>query len=370
MTITPLTQRPTLPAALAFLLLLLGVAACSGQDLAADGDVEEEDAAEEAEDETPPVPVEVERVSRGDVFAVYTGTASLESDEDARVVAKVGGEVVQILVEESQAVRAGQVLARLDGDRLRLETERSRAEVRKLQQEYDRNLALHDRGLVSAGTFEGMKHELDALKASLEMAELELSYTEIRAPIDGVIAERYIKVGNTISANDPVFHITDNDPLLAYLHVPERDFRKLAVGQQADVNVDAIPGRAFRANIERISPVVDPETGTFKVTLEVSDETQRLLPGMFGRFRIVYDSRPDALLVPRVALVDDESERAVFIVEDGVAKRLAVQTGYPSGEHIEVVEGLGEDASVIVIGQAGLKDGSTVEVIERGGPTG
>ena len=99
----------------------------------------------DADDETLPVPVEVSRATRGDVYAVYTGTASLESDEEALVVAKVGGEVEKISVEEGDTVRAGQVLAHLDGDRLRLEMEQARANLQKLQQEYDRNVELHER---------------------------------------------------------------------------------------------------------------------------------------------------------------------------------------------------------------------------------
>ncbi|MGD8424224.1 MAG: biotin/lipoyl-binding protein, partial [Gammaproteobacteria bacterium] len=118
------------------------------------------------EEETPPVPVEVLSPLRGDVFAMYSGTASLETEEEALVVAKVGGEVEELRVEESDRVEAGQILARLDGDRLRLEMERSRANLKKLEQEYERNVELYEKGLVSSGAFEGIKYELDALRAA------------------------------------------------------------------------------------------------------------------------------------------------------------------------------------------------------------
>ncbi|HRP88154.1 MAG TPA: biotin/lipoyl-binding protein, partial [Gammaproteobacteria bacterium] len=110
-------------------LLLVG---CKG------GDAPPEAAAQEKE--SAPIPVEVADLERGDVFAVYTGTASLETDADALVVAKVAGEVVEILAEEGDRVKEGQVLARLDGDRLRLEMERARANLRKLEQEYNRSV--------------------------------------------------------------------------------------------------------------------------------------------------------------------------------------------------------------------------------------
>lgn len=360
----PARRFAGLPAGRPALVLLLAgfmLAACSpgqkdkGADRAADG-----------EEEAPAtVPVEVAPVERGSVYAVYTGTASLETDADALVVAKVGGEVRQILAEEGDRVQADQVMARLDGDRLRLEMERAQANLRKLEQEYQRNVQLHEKGLVSAGAFEDIKYELESLRAAYNLARLEYSYTEIRAPIEGVVAERFIKVGNTISPNDPVFHVTDMDPLIAYVHVPEREFRRLSPGQPAELVVDAIPRETFAAKIQRISPVVDAETGTFKITMEVPDPTGRLKPGMFGRFNIVWDAREDALLVPRVAVVDDETEQSVFVVNDGKAERRAVRLGYPRGDRIEVVEGLEGDEQVVVIGQAGLKDGAGVEVIRR-----
>jgi len=345
---------------------LFALAACEiGGDPASGGDGD--GTAEEAEEETPPVPVEVRVASRGEVVAIYTGTASLESDEDALVVAKVGGEIEQLFVEEGDRVRAGQVLARLDGDRLRLEMEQARANLRKLQQDYERNIELNEKGLVSAGAFENLKFDLDSQQAAYDLAKLELDYTEIKAPISGIVSDRFIKVGNTISVSDPAFHITDLDPLLAYLFVPEREFRKLRPGQTADVTLDAIPGDAYQAEILRISPVVDPQTGTFKVTLAVADSEDRLKPGMFGRFQIVYDRRENAVMVPRMAIVEDDGKNAVYVVEQGVAQRRSVQTGYSRGENVEILDGLAGGEQIITIGQAGLADGATVDVIGADG---
>jgi membrane fusion protein (multidrug efflux system) len=320
---------------------------------------------ETEEKEETAIPVEVTSLERGDVAAVYTGTAALETDADALVVAKVGGEVVELLVEEGDRVTEGQVLARLDGDRLRLEMERARANLRKLEQEYNRNVTLFERGLVSSGAFEDLKFELEALRAVYRLAQLEYDYTQIRAPIDGVVAERHIKLGNTITANSPAFRVTALDPLIAYLHIPEREFRRLESGQAAELRLDAIPGRRFTARVQRVSPVVDPATGTFKVTMEVPDPEGQLKPGMFGRFNIVWDSRSDVLLVPRVAIVDDDVSDSVFVIINGKVERRPVITGYASGDRVEIMEGLEGDEEIVVVGQSGLRDGSRVDVVRR-----
>jgi membrane fusion protein (multidrug efflux system) len=316
------------------------------------------------------VPVEVQALRHAPIVAVYSGTAPIEAHEEAEVVAKVGGEVRQLYAEEGDSVRAGQLLARLDGDRLRLEMAQIDANLRKLERDYTRQLELSEKGLVAKGTAENAKFDLDALRASYDRARLELSYTEIRAPIDGVVSARYIKVGNTIAPSAPTFHVTNMDPLVAYVHIPEKEFRKLAPQQAADVLVDALGSERFAGVISRISPTVDPKTGTFRARVEVKDPTRRLKPGMFARVNIVYERRENALQLPRSAIVDSDGSLSVFVVNGDKAEQRAVSTGLASNGWVEVVEGLRGDERVVVVGQAGLKTGTAVKVVDAAAPAG
>jgi membrane fusion protein (multidrug efflux system) len=316
------------------------------------------------------VPVEVQPVRRAAMVAVYAGTAPIEAHDEAVVVAKVGGEVRQINVEEGDTVKAGQVLARLDGDRLRLEVAQSEANLRKLERDYTRFQELSGKGLVAKGTVENAKFDLDALRAGYDRARLELSYTEIRAPIAGVVSARNIKLGNTINANDPTFTVTDLDPLVAYVHVPEKEFPKLAPGQPAEVMVDALGGTRFTGTIAFISPTVDPQTGTFRAKLEVPDASRRLKPGMFARVNIVYERRENALQVPRNSILDSDGSQSVFVVSGNKAEQRRIKPGLVNGGWVEVTEGLKGDERIVVVGQGGLKSGTLVKVVdtEAGAP--
>ncbi len=313
-----------------------------------------------------PVPVEVAMTDRGMVTATWTGTASIEVDEEATVVAKVAGELVELLVEEGDEVRAGQVLARLDGDRLRLEMREAEANMRRLARDHERNVEMHRRGLISAEAHEVLGFELAAMQAIYERRALEYEYTTIRAPIAGIVAERHVRAGNTIAVGNPVFRITSREPLLAYLHVPEREFARLAPGQSAEVRVDALGGLRLPARVQRISPVIDPASGTFKVTIEIPDPEHRLRPGMFGRFSVIYENRADALLIPRVAVLDSDGGDSVFIVNDGVARRQQVTTGHAANGRIEITSGLSDGDRVVVMGHNALRDGTGIVVVEDG----
>ncbi|MDH3429417.1 MAG: efflux RND transporter periplasmic adaptor subunit [Gammaproteobacteria bacterium] len=317
----------------------------------------------ENEDDKPAIPVEVGTPVRGDIVAMYSGTAPIEAFAEADVIAKVAGEVREILVEEGDDVSKGQILARLDGDRLRLELNQSQANLRKLQRDYERNVDLMNKGLISSGDFDKIKYEMEALEASYNLASLELNYTRIRAPIDGVISERFIKLGNTISVNEPAFRVTSFDPLVAYMHIPEREYRHIAEGQPVAIDIDALQGQRIFASVTRVSPVVDPRTGTFKITVEISDDERRIKPGMFGRISIVYDRHENVLQIPRSAIIEESGETSIFVVEDNKAVRKFVQTGYSSSGMVEITTGLADDDRVVTVGQIGLKDDAVVTVI-------
>lgn len=315
------------------------------------------------EEESPPIPVETSLPVRGDVFAVYSGTAPIEAFAQADVIAKVAGEIREVLVEEGDDVERGQVLVRLDGDRLRLELNESQARLRKLQRDFDRNRDLKNKGLISEGDFENIQYELEALQASYNLASLELDYTRIRAPISGVVSERYIKLGNTISVGEPVFRVTSFEPLVAYLHIPEREYRRISPGQPVRIDIDALSDAQIFTDVTRVSPVVDPDTGTFKITIEINDTERRIKPGMFGRMSIVYDRHENALQIPRSAIVEEAGSTSVFVVEDNVAIRRPVRTGFSGNGLIEIIEGLDDDDHVVTVGQVGLKPDATVSVI-------
>lgn len=331
------------------------------------GACQQGDQVEEGEDEeeTPAIPVETTTPIRGDIDATFTGTAPIEAFSEATVIAKVEGEVRQILVEEGDTVVKNQVLARLDGDRLRLEMNESQARLRKMQRDFERNQELTETGLISEGDFEKIKFDLEALQAAYNLANLELDYTQIRAPIDGVVSERFIKIGNTIKAGDAIFHVTSLSPLVTYLHVPEREYRQIAAGQPAGIRIDALGSDPILAYVTRVSPIVDPATGTFKITIEIGNEQKRIKPGMFGRMAITYDRHENALQIPRSAIIESATATSVLVEEEGIAIRKAVQTGYSFNGMIEITSGLDGGENVITVGQVGLKSDSRVNVINR-----
>lgn len=346
----------TCVAALLLTTCLLLPGCKSGEASAArEADKKEEKAAEA-------VSVEIARASRRAVAASYTGTAALEPRAESQVVAKTSGVALAVLVEEGQQVVAGQALVRLDPDRPRLAVAQSEAQMRKLENSYRRATQLVGQQLVSAADVDQLKFDLENARAQYRLAVLELSYTTVVAPISGVVASRSIKTGNFVQINTPIFRIIDDSRLEATLNVPERELATLKAGQPVTMLADALPGRSFAGRVDRVAPVVDSGSGTFRVVCAFDEGAQDLQPGMFGRLRIDYDQRADALVVPRLALLDD-GDPAVFRVREGKVARVPVKLGYAEGAWVEVREGLKEGDQVVTAGKVALRDGTAVQVI-------
>ncbi|HJU25056.1 MAG TPA: efflux RND transporter periplasmic adaptor subunit [Rhodanobacteraceae bacterium] len=350
-------------------------------------------------DSHPRVPVEVAAASRAPINASYSGTAALEAEQEADVVSKASGVLLKLYAEEGQRVKAGQLLAQIDPSSAAYQLAQSQAQLRKAQTTYDRASKAIEKQLIPRQEYEQDKYDMEAQAAATRGAQLQLSWTRITAPISGVISKRIVKQGNLVQANQAIFHIVDMSPLTATLNVPERELGMLKAGQPLSLAVDALPGRKFAGSIERIAPVVDANSGTFRVTCMFDNTAagnEPLRPGMFGRIDIIYDQRRNALVIPRSALIDEDGETAVFVVERGkakpkpddqkvkpkpgdavaaetkpqgpvlLAKRRIVKVGYVDGDRVEIRGGLKPGDRVITLGRDAVRDGSEIQVLDAG----
>ncbi|MEO6969256.1 MAG: efflux RND transporter periplasmic adaptor subunit [Rhodanobacteraceae bacterium] len=365
--------------------LIPALAACAGGGPDADKDA----------DAATRVPVEVATAAHAPINASYSGTAALEAQHEADVVAKTSGVLLKLYVEEGDRVKPGQLLAQLDQSSAANTLAQSSAQMRKAQSTYDRASKAIAKQLIPKAEYDQDMFDMQAQQAATRGAAMQLSWTRVVAPIGGVISKRMVKQGNLVQANQAIFHIVDMNPLTATLNVPEREIGTLKTGQPVKLSVDALPGKDFAGSIERIAPVVDANSGTFRVTC-LFDNTmqgnQELRPGMFGRIDIVYDQRRDALVIPRSALIDEDGETAVFVVERGaakpqtnavkkpkpgdaiaaetsktpalVAKRRTVKVGYVDGDRIEIRSGLKTGERVVTLGRDAVRDGSEVQILE------
>jgi RND family efflux transporter MFP subunit len=344
-------------------------------------------------------------VNRGDVIV------RLESDElEAQVAqAEAALEVAQARWRQVEVGTRPEELAQAEDL-----VAKARARVRDAKNNYQRMKTLYQRGTVAKREFEtaelsytvakaelnsaterlemlregATREERQALlaqvnqaKAALELARIRLSYARVTSPIDGTVCERFLDPGNLAVPAKPLVRIVQMDPVKVLVYFPEDLIEYMAPGIGAQLTVAAYPDKIFQGKIAKLSPTLDPETRMFSAEITVANKQGLLRPGMFTRVRLSVDPHPQALLVPKEAVLYREEylgnsgsssgevsqSHYLFVADQGKARMRTVVLGHESGTTVEVSEGLQPGERVVVRGMHQLNDGTKIKVMEREG---
>ncbi len=339
------------------------------------------------------VSVKASRAVRRPISAYILSNTTLESVRKVTVFAKVNALVRQILVEEGDQVGRDQTLARLDDREIRndfsqaqialqqAELALKQAEVKAelSQANFERSKSLFEQRLISQQEFDQAalvnktdtlalqvaREQRDASQARLDAAQIQIDYTNINSSIEGVVTERLIEVGSRVQPGQAAFTVEDFDPLWARIYVPERELPELKEGQTAKLRFQAFPEGRFEGRILMINPTVDSQSGTVKVTLEVARRPGGLRPGMFGTAYIATETRPNAVVIPKRAVLRERDDNRVFVIQpDNSVQKRDVTLGFSEEDWVEVAQGLQAGEAVVTVGLEGLSDGYSVNVLE------
>lgn len=307
------------------------------------------------------VPVEVAALSRGSIESVLRLSSHLEAEREVQVFAEAPRRVTRLLVEEGDAVAKGQLLLQLQDEEQRSAVAKAEIAVAEARRNFERTKDLHQQKLVTDELFNQAGYTLERNQIALDDARRELGYTQVRAPIAGMVTERKVNLGDHVTVNQQLFRIVDFDSIVARIYVPEKDLARLAKGQPARLRADSLGGERFKGVIDRLSPVVDPGTGTIKVTV-ATPRQKGLRPGMYVEVELVTAVHDDALLVPKRALVYDNDQAYVFRLKERRVERIRVTPRLEDADNVEPDGGLSAGDELVVAGQAGLKDGGLVRL--------
>ncbi len=348
----------------------------------------------------PAVAVEVHPVRRGAIRDVGMFTGTLHPRSQFRVAPRIGGRLERLLVHMGDRIAPGSLVAVLDQGEYVQQVEQARAELEVARaqleesrsaleiagRELERARALREKKIASESELDEAEAEFKVQTAkqrvaraqvtqraaALEAARVRLSYTRIQAGGDGagslwVVGERFVDEGTMLAPNQAVVSLLDIGTVVAVIHVIEKDYPKVRVGQAAAVATEAFPEERFPGRIVRLAPLLKETSRQARVEIEIPNPDARLKPGMFVRAEIEFARRGDALLVPADALVRREGRRGVFAVDtrEMRARFVPVTVGIVGDGEAEILEPSLE-GPVVTMGHHLLEDGSPV--LLPGGP--
>lgn len=313
--------------------------------------------------------VEWNRIKRGMIEEILERSAPLEAEEEVQVLARTQNPAIELLVEEGDKVTKRQILLRLENDRQKTEYDQAQTQLEKTRFDFETQESLFLDNLISESDYRNAKFAFEQARLQAENAKRQLEYTEVRAPISGTITSRMVKVGDTVSTGTPIFEIINLESTVAVIHVPEHFLPKLRAGMEARLVSSTLNDGIFPGFVKRIAPIVEARAGTIKVVVR-PNEIGPLRPGMWVNVELVLDSKQDALLIPKRAIVYDNDQTYAFKVYTDTngfkrAKRELVVPRNMDKENIEPIGGFEAGDLIVVAGQSGLKNNSLVRKLEK-----
>jgi membrane fusion protein (multidrug efflux system) len=322
-------------------------------------------------------PVQVQRVEARTVVDRVEASGQLLAKAEATVAAQVSGEVTGVEADEGSAAELGQVIIEIDPERRQLEVDdatagvvQADAQLQEARREAARVEKLHGRQAASDSQLDEARTQLRLARSRLVAAEAQrglvqraLRDASVTAPFAGLVARRYVNVGEFVDTGQELFELVALDPVEVEFHLSEVDSARVAVGQSVEVRVASFPGEVFRARVSVVSPTIDTATRTRRVKAELANPEGRLLPGTFARVDLGVAERSGVVMIPEEAVLQRADGSVIYrLVGADRVQRLRVETGMHQGNLVEIRGELAAGDLVVVRGQTALIDGSTVSL--------
>jgi len=321
--------------------------------------------------------------------AVAVSGAQLEAAKQRLAVLEQGARPEERAIARSRLEQAESALRTAEADLQRLaplyeQGVISKQQLDSAQTAYDtakanRDSARNSLELTEKGArkeeLEAARKEVEAAAAALDQARGLLAQARdldskctILSPLTGIVVSRLVEPGEVTNPGMGGALLTLADPSSVYFEatVPERVALNVRPGQRVEVTVQGDGDRAVDGKVERLVPVADPQSRDFLVRIDLSDGSETTKPGMFGRGAVVVRESPNAVVVPKDALVEREGKLLVFVVEHGKAKQRSVTAGLSDKERVEILSGIEPGETVVVVGAQGLEDGDPVQLRTNG----
>jgi membrane fusion protein (multidrug efflux system) len=322
-----------------------------------------------------PVTVEVSRVQLMKLTDDAQAVGSLRSRQGVMLRPEVSGRITQLNFRDGERVRKGQLLVQLDDQLPQAQVKQSQAELSIAQANHKRNQELLAQNFVSQRSLDESAANLEVAQAKLALAQATAARLKIVAPFDGIAGIRNVNVGDYLKDGTDIVNLEDIDTVYVDYRLPERYQTQVRPGQKAQVELDALPGRRFEAQVKAVDPLIDANGRSIGVRASIVNQKLLLRPGMFARVTTVFGVREQARVIPEEAIVPQGGRQFVIRLVPGaepdslVSQRVEVKVGIRRPGQVEIVEGLKAGDTVVTAGQQRLpRDGSPVKVLELGRP--
>lgn len=339
------------------------------------------------------VPVEVSIVKLGSVSQLLDYSGDIHAEYEVKVFSKIPDRIEKFYVDEGDNINKSQIIARITATTIKQGVKQAEAALAaahaqeiNLKLEFDRAKRLFSENAMSKQQYDAVQTQFEAAKAQAEQAQAglvsvksQLGDAELTAPISGIIGQRFYEEGDMASPGTPVVSIVQMDKVKIVFDATEEDLGKLAIGQEAAIKVRSYTDKIFSGKMQKISPVLDPETRMAKVEVLIDNSKHLLKPGMYAEVSVTTGLIQDVIVIPRYVTIESttmekvhgedqvQKNYYVYTVENGHAKQRKLNIRYINHKSIAVNSGIAVGDTLVVLGQNNLRDGLPVLITTNEG---
>lgn len=328
------------------LLLLPLLVACAGE--------KKEDNAMETAPEK--VRVKVESVTAQGVEQLSEFTATVEANISNRIAPQTPFRIEKLYAEVGDEVKEGQLLVKMDATNLK----QTKVQLDNQEIEFQRIDELYKVGGASKSAWDAQKTSLEVARETYKNLQ---ENTQLVSPVTGIVTARNYDSGDMYTTAEPIFVVEQIRPVKLKVNVSESLFTKLKKGNEVDVRLDVYGDEVFKGRISLIYPTIDPDTRTFPVEIKITNNDNRVRPGMFARVTMNFGALQH-VVAPDRAIVKQSGagDRYIFVYKDGKVSYQKVELGRRMNDKYEIISGVNDGDQVVVTGQSRLTNGMEVEI--------
>lgn len=286
---------------------------------------------------------------------------TLLANEEVELVAEIVGKVRKIYFQEGSFVKKGQLLLKVDDADLQAQLTRSEFQKKLLSEKLERQRILLKRESISREAFDQLQTDYNMLEADIELLKVKISRTEIRAPFDGEMGFRYVSEGSYVQPSSKIATIVDNSILKYEFYVPERYAENNLKGKEVFFKVTG-SDKLHSANVYAVDPLIDVKTRMILLRARFRNTNHDLMPGMFAKGNIVFGGKNEFIAVPTEAVVPEMDGKRLWVVKNGKATSVPVETESRDEKNVEVISGIVVGDTVLTGGLMQLREGMEVKV--------
>lgn len=315
-------------------------------------------------------PVQVMKPQRRDIAMTITLPANISPWQQATLYAKVPGYLKWMGADKGDTVKKDQLLALIDAPEVEQQFRQAESDYKIKHLTYQRlhNVWKENPDVIAKQDVDVAEAEAEGARHFMENRRTMLDYTKVDAPFSGVITARFADPGALIQSGSasatqaaPLFTLMDLDTVRVFVSVPQEVALLAKPGVPVTLARKEAPGQEVSGSITRTTEALDSATRTLLVEIDMPNKDRQLQPGMYVTATLSLQQHPNALGIPPAAIAAGANkEMAVYAVEQGKARRIAIKTGLDDGQWVEVAEGLTGNEDIVVVGKSGLKDGQAV----------